>query len=840
MTFAPFTAKTPETIARELRTDVNAGLSAREAQTRLDADGPNTVALVQTSGWQIFFRQFRSPFVWLLVAAAGIAVFLGEVIDGGMILLFVAINAFLGWYQEWKSAHTLTSLKTYLEARARVRRGGHDVDVPSRDLVVGDMVMLEAGDRVPADIRLTLTAAFSVDESALSGESVPVDKQPHALREPAADIYRASNMAFEGTTVVAGHAQGVVVATGARTAFGEAAKLSVETHRESTFEKGIARFSAFILRQVLITIVIVFVVNLILDRGGTSSGDLFIFSVALAVSVIPEALPTVMTFSLSRGAMRLAKRKVVVKRLAAIEDLGSIEVLCSDKTGTLTENILAVANVFGNDPREVLRHAAMAVTYTGRDQHPKDPFDAAICDALSADERRANHALTRPANLPFDPARRRNSYLVVDGQTRMLVVRGAIESILPCIARMSERERERLLTWAANEGRLGRRTIMIAAKRFTGSTYGPEDESHGLHIVGALAFTDPIKPTTRETVRRAEQLGVRIKVLTGDSREVAGAVAFEVGLVEDPSHVMTGDEFEALSTQGQHTAAHTVHVFARVTPQQKHRIIQLLSESVEVGFLGEGINDAPALKAAGVAIVVQGASDVAREAADIVLLKQGLDVIVDGIKEGREVFANTVKYIQATLTSNFGNFYALAIATLFIDYLPMLPLQILLLNLLSDFPMIAIAADRVDHGELTRPRHYDVSRLVLIATVLGLVSTVFDFLYFAIFQPMGPQVLQTNWFIGSIVTELVLIYSIRTKLPFWRSQRPSGVLIVLSVVAAVFAVAIPFLPWTANVFGFMPPTPMHLAIIFGLAAAYFVMTEIVKLTYMRFVGAKIK
>jgi len=834
MDYSSLSVKRTQQIFEELASSAEQGLSSEAVAGRLRTSGYNEVSGRKVSWQDILFRQFKSSFIYLLFAAAVLAFLLGERIDAGMILLFVLINATLGFYQEYRSEHTLQILRQYILTKTRVRRDGKEELVESRLLVPGDVVVVEAGDIIPADLRFFLSHNLMVDESVLSGESAPVVKTIDVLPHPVKEVYQAHNIGFSGSTVVSGKGEGVVFATGRETVIGDVARLTLETVRESSFEKGLTRFSSFILRLILLTLLFVFFANIFIKGGEVNIPELLLFSIALAVSVIPEALPVVTTFSLSRGALHLAKNRVVVKRLSAIEDLGSIDVLCTDKTGTLTENALAVSDISSQKPTDTLFYASLAATFlTEKLKQPNNAFDLALWEKMSVKDRERIAAYGVVSEIPFDPERRRNSVLVRRGNHSAFVVRGAPEVIVPhCVDFTGKKA---LTDWIASEGRKGNRVIAVAKKeKVADEHYTVADEEGGLSFVGCISFVDPIKKTTEAAIAKAEHLGVQIKILTGDSREVAGAVAHSVGLIPSPDEVIIGEELDALSLAKQHEAVGRYAVFARVSPQQKYTIIHLLQKDNEVGFLGEGINDAPALQIANVALVVAGASDIAREASDIVLLKKSLEVIVDGIKEGREVFANTVKYIKATLTSNFGNFYAVATASLLIDYLPMLPLQILLVNLLSDFPMIAVATDTVDHQELRQPRRYDVREVVLLATTLGLVSTVFDFIFFGYFSRISPEVLQTNWFIGSILTELVLLFSIRSRFFFLRAKRPSGVLFWLTLVAFGTTIVLPFTFLGQTLFHFTPPTLPHLLLILSLVGVYFAVTETVKLFYYRF------
>ncbi len=834
MSFASFTTMTVDEVLKSVG-GAPQGLATNEAKTRLETDGANEILTKQSGPWQLFLRQLRSPFIYVLVGAAGISLALGNVIEGLLILFFVVVNAVLSFSQEYHSAKALELLKQFVVKSARVRRNTLEQTLPSRELVVGDIILLEAGDIVPADARILEAPALMVDESILTGESIQVIKSSAPLTKETQQAFEASNILFSGTTIVSGGGSAVVIATGIHTAIGTISHLTTETAHLSSFEKSLNNFSSFIIKLVLATLVIMFIAHAIIDRGGNNLFELLVFAIALAVSVVPEALPVVTTISLSKGALKLARSKVVVKRLSAIEDLGSIEVLCTDKTGTITENRLQVAETHAPQGDQALWYATLASTNLGDVvKQANNSFDIALWQACESTACSRMRAVPQIAHIPFDPVRRRNSALIHEGTSSVLIVRGAPEAILDsCLS--SQEEQTQMLKWTAEQGKQGRRVLAVATKAMgDAQAYSPAQEEHGLTLRGLISFEDPIKESTPQAIRDAQALGVMVKILTGDSSEVAGAVAEKIGLIASSEHVMTGAEFEALEEDSQLKAAETFHVFARVSPAQKHAIIGCLEKRFDVGFLGEGINDAPGLKIANVGIVVQGASDIAREAADVVLLQQSLEVIVRGISEGREVFANTLKYVKATLSSNFGNFYAVAIASFLIPTLPMLPIQILLVNLLSDFPMIAVATDRVDAAELRRPRSYQVKEIVVLATVLGLTSTIFDFAFFASFARLAPAILQTNWFMGSILTELAFMFSIRTSLVFWRAPRPSWPLASLTGLAAIATIGLPYTQLGQRLFSFVPPSTHHLMIILGLTAGFFVTSEIVKIVYLRY------
>ncbi len=808
------------------------GLSKAEAEKRLALHGNNVISAHPVSWFALLIRQVKSPFIYILFAAALAAIFLGEISDGMIIIVFVLINTFISFFQEYHSARSLALLKKFINPRARVRRDGADSMIDAALLVPGDVIIVETGDIIPADIRFIEVRGLSINESALTGESVPAVKTSEGLKSEARAFNEATNRGFSGTTVTGGRGVGIVVETGSRTEIGKITTLTVETEHVSEFEHSIGMFSKFILKMVTVILVVLILANVII-KGTSSVLDLLLFAVALAISVIPEALPVVTTLSLSKGALMLAKNHVVVKRLSAVEDLGSIQVLCTDKTGTLTENVLGVSSILAADEMKTLHYGALAGNEEMKgDTDPTDAFDLALYKKLTKPERDSLMAWKRVFSIPFDPNRRRTSVVVEKDGTRELIVRGAPETILS-LSTIGKDEAAKIHEWVMREGEAGRRTIAIAI----GPCQKPENaekEEKKLTFLGCISFVDPVKTTSTAAILDARRLGVRLVILTGDGPEVAGTVATEVGITKDKKEVITEAEFLALPPEQQSTAVLRFNVFARMSPAGKYRVIEILSKDFVVGYMGDGINDAPALKMASVGLVVSNAADIAREAADVVLLNRSLHVIIEGIQSGRAVFENTVKYLKTTLISSFGNFYTVAIAQLMMPFLPMLPIQLLLLNLLTDYPMIAIATDSVEFNDIKKPHRYNVRDIVLFAIVLGIVSTIFDFIYFVMFKDALPAVLQTNWFIGSVLTELVLLYSIRTRVPFWKAKAPSKVLNILSLMAAALALILPFTGVGYHYFKFVPPTLNALLSILAVVVVYFVTSEIVKLAYYRF------
>ena len=827
-------ALSAEEVIGQFGVDPKQGLSEKEAVRRVVENGKNVLDKGESGAWQILGRQFKSAFIYLLFAAAAITFLLKQYLDSSFILFFVVINVLLGFFQEYRSEKTARLLKKYTGSRATVLRDGQEKTAPASELTLGDVVIIETGDIVPADIRLLEVNSLLVDESTLTGESEQVRKQIEAVLEDEPGVFSAKNIAFSGTTVVEGKGIGIVVAIGKDTEIGKIAKLTTQVKEISSYEKKINKFSRFVLFLILITLAIVFVARL-LFKDDVSAVDLMLFSIALAVGVVPEAMPLVTTFSLSAGASKLAKKAVIVKKLASIEELGSIQILCTDKTGTITENVLTVKDIYSQDNEETLRLGIIARSSLDSQGTPNNAFDIAILHKAE----KSFHAWLAGINwlyeIPFNPRRRRNSVLVEKDGGREIIIRGAPEAILPHLKGQTQESIAGIMAWVSEQSRQGRRIITVAKRTFSGDKYGVEEEEKDVELVGLISFEDPIKDTAKEAVKKAKELGVVTKIVTGDAAEVAAAVGMEIGIASSFSDVITGDEFDALGTAEKLEAAKRVNVFARMTPEQKYELIRLLQETHEVGFLGEGINDAPALKAAGASIVVDHAADVAREAADIILLKHDLLVIIDGIELGRKTFVNVTNYVKATLISNFGNFYAMAFVTLMVDFLPMLPVQILLVNLLSDFPMISIATDTVDKRDTRSPKSFVLKEMILLATILGLVSTAFDFMMFGIFNNYGVSSLQTYWFIGSILTELVLIYSIRTRgWCFKVKNLPSKTIVILTLVAAILTVLIPYTGIGSSIFKFIVPSADKLLLILGIVFGYLVSTELVKKLYYRY------
>lgn len=833
-----YTTYTTEQLEKELGTSSSSGLSQIQAAAAKKKYGANEIAEKTVSSYALFLRQFTSPFTYLLLGAALLSAVVGDHLNASIILLIVVVNGLLSFYQEYHAEQALKLLKGHLVMKAKVIRNGQEIVIPNTDLVPGDLLLLQPGDYIPADVRL-IEGGITIDESILTGESAPVKKISDPLETEAKDVYQATNSGFLGTMVTAGTAKALVVATGSNTAFGSISQLSLQIMRESSFQQLLRKMSYFILALICVTLVVLFLFHIIIHRNQDII-QLLLFCIAIALGITPEALPTVTTFALSQGALQLANHNVIVKRLASIEDLGSITILCTDKTGTLTENKLTVVNTYYANEKNTLDVSALLAA---KKVKATDPFDTALWEAASAQAKQEESEYNRVLEIPFDPSKRRNTVVVEKNGEQYIITRGALEAVSELCTQKPNGE---LAKWIEAQAQKGNRVLAIASKKLEKAVTALEKKQeteeirksleHTLTFNGCIAFQDPIKKTAIEAIQKAHNMGISIKMITGDSKEIACAVAQAVGLVDNQKCGLSGAEFAELSDTEKRKAVKKYAVFARILPEQKFEIINLLKDEPHaiVGYLGEGINDAPALKAAHVGLVVQGASDIAKDAADIILLRKSLMTIIEGIGLGRSVFSNTLKYIIATLSATFGNFYSLAIASLILPFLPMLPFQVLLVNLFSDFPMVAIATDTIDPDALKRPEEFNLKNIGFLALLLGLVCPLFDFSFFAIFYHLGAKAVQTNWFIQSVLMTLALIYSVRTRHLFFKTRRPSFLLLSLSVIVAIITISLPFTTLGKRVFLFEATNFTRLGIVFLIVIAYFITNEVVKLLYFHF------
>lgn len=832
MTYKDFATLTADESLKRLQSSA-AGLSDAVAASLAVTAGANRLPRANVNGWAIFARQARSPMTFVLGAAFVISLAVSDWTSGFTILTFLVLNAVLSFSQEYRSEHIVAKLEKFIAPTALVSRHGVWKRLPREALVPGDVVALVPGDAFPADARLVKADNLQVDESVLTGESAPATKDETVLAKAPGSPADAANIGFAGTIVVAGEAEAVIFSTGGQTVFGRIAAESEETKKPSIFEQNITSFSRFLVWLVVIVLGAVFIANLIIKGAASRPLDLLLFSLAVAVSVIPEALPAVMTITFSKGALLLAKKKVVVKRLSAIEDLGHIQVLCTDKTGTITENKLAIGRIACGDANACLLSALHSSERPQGKVQAVSSFDAAVWNFASSELRSVAGDAPRLFALPFDPARRRNASIVQRGGKTFLSIKGAPEDVLN-LCGVSGPARVQADAEFAAMGQEGMRVLAVAEREVAvKAEYGPADET-GAKFMGLIGFVDPLKATAKEAIALAEKLNVRVKIITGDSLAVAVAVGLKVGIIDSADKALDGPALAAMDQGAFNDAVERCDVFARITPDLKYRIVNALEKKFATGFLGEGVNDAPALKAANVALVVAGASDIAREAADVVLLDRSLDVVIDGIREGRTIFANVSKYIRYTLVGNLGNFFSIALISLFVDYLPLLPVQILLINLLTDIPFVAVATDLVDTEDIATPHRFSIRGLALYASLLGFVASLFDFIFFGLFRHAPVEEIRTLWFIMNMLTEVATIFVLRTNRFFLAARRPSWPLTAIALSIIGVTLVLPFTAVGARIFGLIIPSWSGLVGVVTLMLVYVLTTEAAKLAYVRF------
>lgn len=833
----------------ELLESSPAGLSDETARERLKQNGPNTVVHKKPDWKKILLRQANSFFIYLLLAAFTINLAIGERVDGSIIGAFVLIYIFAGFFQEYRAEKAIFNLQKFLSRYARVRRNGEIRKINLEELVPGDILSLKDGDLVPADVRFTYTRGLLVDESSLTGESVPVSKKDASVAAgEVSDDLQAPNLGFFGSTVTGGWARAIVIATGNSTYFAELFEKITHIERPSLFEKNIRQVAKLLANLILALAGCVFFVKI--SIVGHSDADFLVFLVAVVVAVVPEALPVVVALAFSRESLALAKKGTVVKRLTALEDLGNIDMLCTDKTGTITKNELTLAHSF-TENEEVLFSFALTGSFGEHREHGKtrDPFDKALFEKASkdlADKVRRTHFLDA---LPFDPVHRINSVLYEKDGKKLLVQRGAPESILESATYyrgadgvslpLDAAYKKKVLAWFAEKGHGGERILGVSFKEMSGDVQKIKPgENDGMILIGLLSFADPLKETSKEALALLQKLGVKLKIITGDAPEVAGAVGRELGLINESEAVMTGTEFEKLDREARIEAARTYQVFARTLPMQKYQIIEALKSAYAVGFLGEGLNDVPALEIADLAIVVDSATDMARNVADIILLKHDLLVITQGIAAGRKIFFNVIKYVRITLAANIGNFLTLTFAALALPFLPILSIQILLVNLITDMPMIAISLDTVQPVEVAKPQRYNLRYLYFFILVFGIVSVPFDFIFFGSFLKFGPAVLRTAWFLYSILQGLFAFFSLRSSLPITQSGMPARSVRIFSALAALLGIALVSYPPTRSIFHFTALGSRHFVLIALILCSYLAVNEAIKILYTRFFAVK--
>ena len=791
------------------------------------------------TAWSLLLDQFKSPIILLLFCSAILSFTLLDDATNGLIIVFILIaSGLLSFWQELSAADAVAKLMGMIETKATVIRDGQDQEVPLDSIVQGDVIRLRAGDLIPGDCRLLTARDLFLNEAVLTGESFPAEKSVTVLPEQTS-LGQRVNALYLGTHVISGFGTAVVAGTGRDTEFGRISERLEHKQPETGFERGLRHFGQLLIKVVLVITVIVFAVKVGIQ--GKPVTDSLLVGLALAVGMTPQLLPAITSVVLAAGAKAMAKHQVIVKQLLAIENLGSMTVLCTDKTGTLTEGVIHLQDaldVAGQPSERVSRYAYLnAFFQTGF----ANPIDRSICEKQEFD----TAGIQKLDEIPYDFNRKRLSVRIVQNGEKLLVTKGALAQVLECCTRteMSTGELvdlapqfdsiDRRFAEMSNEGL---RVLGLAIRTVEAPHISKADEQN-MTFLGFLVFSDPPKADAKETLEQLRELGIGLKVITGDNRAVATTISRRVG-IESPI-IVTGSDLRTLSEEAIRQRVREADVFAEVEPNQKEQIILALKHSGHVvGYLGDGINDASALHAADVGISVASAVDVAREAAQVVLLKQDLSVLVQGVREGRRTFSNTLKYVFFAIAANFGYMFSLAVASLFLKFEPLLASQILLVNLLADFPAMALATDSVDPEQIQRPRRWDTGFIVRFMMSFGFASSMFDFMTFGailyVFGGENHDLFRTGWFVESTLTGLMILLVVRTQRPFFLS-RPGKLFLFAEASIALVTVLLPYSPFSSTL-GFVVPPLMLLSIALVITLLYGVGMEVVKRFFYRYLA----
>lgn len=831
MSSQAFWAETPETLFKELESG-ESGLEPNVVQDRLSKlpkvkTGPNRWRLLS-----LFFAQFKSPIVLILIGAACISIFLGDPTTAEIIFAIVLASGCLSFWREKNAADAVQKLLAMVQINASVVRDGKTQAIPVSQVVPGDVFLLSAGDIVPADGLLFESTDLFVNEATLTGEPLPVEKKTGVL--PAdTELSQRVDAVFMGTNVASGTAKSISVRVGKDTEFGKVSETLRIRSAETEFERGIRQFGNMLMEVTLIMVLLMFAANVYLHKPVINS---LLFSLAIAVGLTPQLLPAIISINLAQGAKRMAEKKVIVKRLASIENFGSMDVLCSDKTGTLTDGTVKLDSAIGFDGKPSAKVKLFGFLNSSFQTGYENPIDAAIIEAAKQDV----SGYEKIREQPYDFTRKRLTVIFKKDGHVIAITKGALANVLD-VCKSAERadgtiteiEPVRAAVQEQFEAvsRQGFRAIGLAYRALDGGPDG--DGEQDMTFLGLMLFIDPLRPEIAKTLKDMADMGVSVKIVTGDNRYVTAEIVRQVGIANPK--VLSGPEMHALTDEALRAVVSSIDVFAEVEPNQKARIIANLQKAGHVvGHLGDGINDASAIHTADVGISVSNAVDVAKDAADIVLMEKDLAVLEDGIREGRITFANTLKYIFMAVSGNFGNMFSMAGASVLLKFLPMLPTQILLLNFLSDFPEITISSDNVDPEWISAPRRWDVRFIKRFMVVFGLASSIFDYVTFGVLifvLHAAPAQFQTGWFVESAVTADLIVLVVRTRRPFYQSS-PSRWLGFAVLCSIAVAFLLPFSP-VAGALGFVQLSPGFLLMVAGIAAVYVLVVEMAKFFFYK-------
>lgn len=827
------------------------GLSQSQWQANLGKYGKNQLKIEQGE-WVLisFFRSFFSPLSLLLITLSLLSYITGEHSGAFMIAIMVFLSTILTFTQEYKSNNAAKRLIALVSTKTLVLRDGNEQDVDLKSLVPGDVVRLSVGDMIPADVRLISSKDLFINQASLTGESMPIEKSSACLNKQVISPYDWSNLAYMGSYVVSGMGSALVLRTGQGSFFGQLAQETTEQVKQSTFDKRINQFTWLMIRIMLFMIPAVFLINGLVKGDWLEAG---LFAIAVGVGLAPEMLPMLVTVNLAKGAIALSKKKVIIKRLNAVQNLGAMNILCTDKTGTLTQNEIILEkhiDVDGHDSTQVLDFAYLNSRYqTGL----KNLMDVAILKHVEIHEKlHDDNTYQKIDEIPFDFQRRRLSVVVRKNNERdILICKGAVEEMFSCcrfaqsqgqLIALTPEHIAKLKTVVSDLNQDGFRVIAIAIREEAASqkAYGVADECD-LVLLGYVAFLDPPKESAKAAIESLQAVGVQIKILTGDNEIITRKVCNEVGL--PPHGMMLGSELDALSDEQLSTKVMDVQIFAKMTPQQKARVIRLLrGDGRVVGYMGDGINDGPALKTADVSISVDSAVDIAKESADIILLEKSLLVLYQGVLEGRRVFGNLMKYLKMSASSNFGNMFSMLGASALLPFLPMAPVQILLNNLLYDFSQTSVPTDRVDSEYLSQPREWNIHGLAHFIFCIGPISSIFDYLTYGLLWfyvkantvELAP-IFQTGWFVESLLSQTLVVYVIRTgRIPFVESK-PSLPLVITTLSVCAIGVSLPYL--VVGQYLQMVPLPgIYWLGLLVLIPSYLLLTQLIKMWIIRKTG----